>query len=78
MSYETVIKGGTIFTPDDSFVGDLAINGEKITAVSQDSLSGLYSKFFSYSTATFKCWWFRLQSRVCILDWLLLYLNIIV
>ncbi len=40
MSYATVIKGGTIFTPDDSFVGDLAIDGEKIAVVSTDSLSG--------------------------------------
>lgn len=33
MSYDTVIKGGTVFTPDDSFVGDLAICGETIAAV---------------------------------------------
>ena len=33
MSYDTVIKGGTVYTPDDSFVGDVAIRGEKIAAI---------------------------------------------
>ena len=36
MSYDTVIKGGTVFTPDDSFVGDLAICGETIAAVEKN------------------------------------------
>ena len=35
MSYDTVIKGGTLFTPTASFVGDLAITGEKIVAIAE-------------------------------------------
>ncbi len=35
MSYDTVIKGGTIFTPTASFVGDLAITGETIAAIAE-------------------------------------------
>lgn len=39
MSYDLVIKNGRIITANEDFVGDIAINGEQITAIGQN-LSG--------------------------------------
>lgn len=36
MSYDIIIKNGTIITASDIFCGDLGINGEKITAIGRD------------------------------------------
>jgi len=35
MTYDTVIKNGTIYTPEGAFVGDIGINGETIEAIQE-------------------------------------------
>ncbi|MBZ9810256.1 dihydropyrimidinase [Mesorhizobium sp. BR1-1-9] len=35
MSYDLVIKNGTVITPNDTFLADVAINGEQIAAIGQ-------------------------------------------
>jgi dihydropyrimidinase len=43
MMFDTVIKGGTIFAPEKSFVGDIGVTGEKITEIKESgSLEGTY------------------------------------
>lgn len=40
MIYDTVISSGTIVTANETFVGDIGIRGEKITALSREQLQG--------------------------------------
>ena len=34
--YDLVLKGGTLVTPDDVFVGDMAVRAGKIAALGQE------------------------------------------
>src|SRR5688500_12641699 len=40
MSYDKIIKGGTVVTPGGTFVGDVAIAGEKIAAIAPSIPAG--------------------------------------
>ena len=33
MKLDTIVKGGTVVTPGGSFIGDVGISGDKITAL---------------------------------------------
>ena len=39
MSFDTIVKGGTVVTAADSFVADVGIQGETIVALGQDLAS---------------------------------------